>query len=386
MQAWALFPCALALVDMGTAWKQRQAGNLPLPFNMPHSSIYERYPTVNLKPNRNNIRLALAALSIGVLFGAEALAADANPTGSSVAASSTPPVFARVGKTVITQRDYDNAFAVASRNRFYHGKPPDAEVAALQREIGDKLVTDALLLSEAKRLKLKPDTAEVQQKLEQYEQRNAANPQWQKVRDRALPILARRFEEESLRSKLEQRVRKVPTPNEKKLRAYYSAHLDKFTEPEQLRVSIILLSVDPSAPDFDIKRVRGEELVKQLRAGADFAELARLHSGDAETSDQGGDMGYLHGGMLSEMSQLVVSKLKPGEISDPVGLMEGIGIFKLTDRKEAKLNSFNAVKPRASELYLIDEGERAWKALIAQLRKKTPIKVDESRYLPLPKP
>jgi len=153
-----------------------------------------------------------------------------------------------------------------------------------------------------------------------------------------------------------------------------------------LRVSIILLRVDPSAPDFDAARMKGEDLVKQLREGADFAELAKLHSGDAETVQQGGDMGYLHGGMLSPLAQESVSKLKPGEISDPVGMMEGMAIFKLADRKDAKLNSFDAVKPRARELYLIDEGERAWKLLIAKLKKSTPIEVDESRFLPLPKP
>jgi len=90
--------------------------------------------------------------------------------------------------------------------------------------------------------------------------------------------------------------------------------------------------------------------------------------------------------MLPDLAQGVINKLKSGEISDPISLMEGVAIFKLTDRKEAKLNSFELVAPRARELYLIDAGERAWKSLIANLKKKTPIKVDESRYLPLPKP
>ncbi|MFZ2541187.1 MAG: peptidylprolyl isomerase, partial [Gallionella sp.] len=187
-----------------------------------------------------------------------------------------------------------------------------------------------------------------------------------------------------LRGQLEQRVRNVPAPSKKKLRAYYTANPSKFTEPEQLRVSIIQLRVDPSAPDFDAARLKAEELIKQLHAGADFAELATLYSGDAESAEQGGDMGYLHSGMLNGLAQEVVNKLKPGEISDPVGMMEGITIFKLVDRIEAKLNSFEEVEQRARELYLTDEGERAWNSLIAKLKKKTPAKVDESRYLPLP--
>jgi parvulin-like peptidyl-prolyl isomerase len=340
---------------------------------------------VNQKPILNNIRLAFTALFISVLSCSGVLAAETSTTNSS-STGKTPSVFAQVGKLSITWREFNSAYANVSRNRFYHGKPPDAEIAALQREVGNKLVTDALLLNEARRIKLKPDSAVVTQKLEAYDQRNSGSEQWQKVRDRALPVLAKRYEDENLLSQLEQRVRKVSTPSEKQLRAYYQANPDKFTEPEQLRVSVILLSVDPGVGDFDSKRKQAEELVKKLREGADFAEMAKLNSGDLETKEKGGDMGYLHGGMLSEMSQQVIDKLKPGEISDPVGLMEGIGIFKLTDRKQAKLNSFDDVKDRAVELYKTDEGERAWKSLIAKLRKKTPVKVDESRFLPLPKP
>jgi len=337
---------------------------------------------VNLKPTLNHLGLALTALSIGLLSCVGALAAD-----DSAEKEATAPVFAQVGKEIITQRQFDAAYAAASRNRFYHGKPPDAEVAALQREIGDKLINDVLLLKEAKRLKLKPDPEEVKKKLDQIDERNAGKAQWQRIRERALPVLTGQIEDENLIKQLEQRTRKVPAPSEKQLRAYYTAYPEKFTEPQQIRISIILLGVDPGAPDFDAKYKLGEDLVKKLREGADFAEMVTKYSTDAETVGQGGDMGYLHGGMLSELSEQVASKLKPGEISDPVRLMEGIGIYKLTDRKDAKLNSFDDVKERAAALYTTDEGEKAWKSLIAKLRKKTSIKADVSgRYLPLPGP
>jgi len=337
---------------------------------------------VNLKPNLNYIGLTIAILSIGVLSSTIALAAD-----KSTAKNAELPVFAQVGKEIITQREYDAAYANASRTRFYHGKPPEGEVATLQREIGDKLVNDILLLNEAKRLKIKPDAEVVKQQVDKIEQRNAGKAQWQKIRERALPVLTKGIEDESMRKQLEQRTRKVPEPNEKQLREYFNSHPEKFTEPQQLRVSIILLGVDPGATstEYDAKYKQAVELVKQLREGADFSEMATKYSTDAESAGQGGDMGYQHAGMLSELSEQVLSKLKPGEISDPTRLMEGIGIYKLTDRKEAMLNNFDEVKERATSLYLADAGDRAWTDLIAKLRKKTPIKVDVSHhYLPLP--
>lgn len=336
---------------------------------------------MNLKPSSNCNYLAVSSLLIGITLSGIALGAETNEK-----AAKAKPIFAQVGDTEISKNQFDGAFASTSRSRFYHGKPPEAEVAALQREVGDKLITDVLLVAEAKRQKISPDPVYVKDNLEKYDQRNAGNEQWKKIRDRALPILTTRYENESLISQLETHTRKVPAPNDEQLLAYYKGNADKFTEPEQLRVSVILLKVDPGAPTgWDEARKLGKDIVKQLRDGADFGEMVKKYSGDEETVNQGGDMGYQHGGMLSEMSEQVLAKLKPGEVSDPVGLMEGIAIFKLTDRKEAKLNSFEAVKQRASELYMNDEADRAWKALIAKLKKETPIKINEAVYLPLPK-
>lgn len=330
--------------------------------------------------NIKNIKLALLA---GALLGAEAIAADAVPTGS---ATDAPPVFARVGDSAITRQDYDAAFAAAVRGKFYHGRPPEAEVAALQREVGDRLVANVLLLGEAKRRGLEPDDAAIAQRLEQHEQRNRDNKQWQEARTQWLPILTMRLQEESLLGKLESAVRNIPPPDEKQLREYYAANPDKFTEPEQLRVSIILLRVDPSSPTdaWNKAREQAQGLVKQLRDGADFAALAREHSGDAASAEQGGDMGYLHGGMLPDPAQEAVDKLEPGETSDPVRLLEGIVIIRPTDRKPPKLGDFEVVRERAGDLWLKEESERVWKSLIAQLKEKTPIHVDESDYLPLP--
>lgn len=338
---------------------------------------------MNLNLSNLKTKLALVFLSITAILGCNALAAETTSAGDS-ATGSKQPIFAQVGETTITMSEFNSTYASTARGRFYHGKPPEAEVAALQREIGDKLVTEALLVIEAKRLKLKPNSEKVKQQVEQYDQRYSSDKGWQEVRDRALPILTKRYEEADLRDQLEQQVRKIPAPNEKQLKKYYNDHPEKFTEPEQIRVSVNLLKVDPAVPTWDATRKKAEELVKQLRDGADFAELVKLHSGDTDTIKQGGDMGYLHGGMLSPMSHKHIDKLKPGEVSDPVGLMEGIAIFKLTDRKAAKLNDFETVKERASELYVTESSDRAWKTLLAQLKKNTPITVDESHYLPLP--
>jgi parvulin-like peptidyl-prolyl isomerase len=315
----------------------------------------------------------------------EVVSADPNAQFNTPKKPKRSPIYAKVGNMSVTWLDYESEYASQASKKFYHGKPSEAMIAEFQREIGDTLVTNAMLVQEAKRRKLKPDSEEVNQKLAQFEQRFAQDPNWPKARARVLPIITVRLQNESLRSQLEERVRNVPPPSEKQLRKYYEAHPEKFTSPPQTRVSIILLRVDPSAPDADWQKAieEGQNLVKRARNGEDFATLARDYSGDV-TAEDGGDMGYLHEGMLPGLPAQTVSKLQPGEISDPVTLMEGVAIFRLTERKLAEINSFKSVRERARELWLAEKSENAWNSLIAKLKKSTPVQIDESRFLPLP--
>ena len=326
-----------------------------------------------------------AALSFALVAATDILAATAIPPVVAKAAVQSA-VFAKVGDAVITQEQYNEAFNVASRAKFYHGKPPEGEIALLQREVGDQMVARILLLREAKQRGLRADAAEIQKTVQSYEQRYAGSEQWKKNRAQLLPPLQLRLEQENLLGQLEKTVRNNVKPNDKQVRAYFATHQVQFTEPEQLRVAVILLKVDPSAPTASWTKAdeQVKAIAKRARAGEDFAALARQHSADG-SAQQGGDMGYLHGGMLPEGTQAILAKLKTGEISDSLRLLEGFAVFRLTDRKPAKLHEFETVKVRAQELAQREQSNSAWTAFVADLKTKTPVQIDQSRFLPLAK-
>ena len=71
---------------------------------------------------------------------------------------------------------------------------------------------------------------------------------------------------------------------------------------------------------------------------------------------------------------------------DAVALLEGVAVFRLEDRKPARLNSLSAVRQRAADLLQRDQSEQAWYDLLSRLRRETPVRVDETRYLPLATP
>jgi parvulin-like peptidyl-prolyl isomerase len=336
-------------------------------------------------------RPALAVLLALPMFaaGGSAVAADASAAAASapVAAPGPAAAFATVGTAVISRSDYQRALAVATRKKYYHAKPPEGEYAKFQREVGDDLVNRVLLLAEARRRGIQPDRDAIAATVAGYDTqyRNSAN--WQARREQMLAAVLPQLESDSLLARLDALVARVPEPADPVARAYYERHKDLFIEPEQVRLSVILLRVDPSSPQavWNSAKEEGERLHKRLRAGADFAELARLHSGDRSAA-QGGQMDYTHRGMLPEALHAVVDALKPREISAAVQMLEGVAILRLDDRRAASQRSFEQVRERAADLWQRDEAQARRDKLIAELRRATPIRIDESLYAPLPAP
>jgi parvulin-like peptidyl-prolyl isomerase len=328
--------------------------------------------------------IKVIVLSLAFAGGCAAQVADATPSGVKNNADAQA-VFAKVADTVITHDEYNAAFSAIARSKFFHGKAADGEVAALQREVADQLVMRVLLLREARERGLQPDGAEIQKTLQSYEDRYANSAQWKKTREQVLPGLTARFEELNLLAQLEKEVRAIATPNESEVRAYYAAHPEKFTEPEQLRISVILLKVDPSSPttEWDKMEEDAKNLVQRLQQGADFAEIARERSGEKESAKRGGDMDYVHAGMLPDVAQEALSKIQPGELTAPIRVLQGVAVFRLTDRKVPRLSAFDIAKRRAEELLKKEQSDLAWSAFNANLKNKTPTHIDQSRFLPL---
>ena len=292
-------------------------------------------------------------------------------------------VFAVVGGVVITGAQYERAYLQAVRQKFYHRQPPQGEVDALRREVGDGLIHRVLLLAEAKRRGLAPDAAKVDKTITEYDARYAGSPQWQQRREALLPELKHHLGEQDVLERLERSVRAGPPASDAQARAYYDAHRDKFTEPAKVDVSVILLSVAPSSPQvaWDKAREEAARIVAQLRAGADFAEMARLRSGDPSAAS-GGSLGYLHRGMLPAPVQKVVDALQPGAISAPVTVLEGVAILRLEGRKPAEALAFSDAKARASALWERERSETQWTEFLSRLRAGAVIEVDASRYPP----
>jgi parvulin-like peptidyl-prolyl isomerase len=306
--------------------------------------------------------------------------------GLSSQAAEADKVFATVGDFEITRDEFEREVYSAARQTFYHGQPPGGqEFVEFRRGVADKIIDRQLLLKEAQRLDLEPDHASIDAQIAVYEDRYGDTERWQTEGAQMVAALRSKFEEDSILESLEAEVRSTPAADDVTARAFYDDNPDLFTEPAQNRVSVILLGVPAAATPavWQAAREEAQIVLQKLGKEASFEELASLHSSD-KSAQAGGDMGYLHRGMLSADSEAAIAELEQGQVSDPVQVLEGIAIFKLTDRKPEQLREFADVEQRARELWARDVGERQWNALVAELRSAGNVTIDSEYLLVLP--
>ncbi|MFC1762851.1 peptidylprolyl isomerase [Planctomycetota bacterium] len=118
--------------------------------------------------------------------------------------------------------------------------------------------------------------------------------------------------------------------------AYYQAHRQQFTAPEQIRVSHIQLTATDGP--------KAQAILAQLREGADFAELARAHSTDAASASQGGDVGFFAFDDMEKPFAEAAFALAPGQLSDVFSTRYGLHILLGGEKKAAATQTAEEAK------------------------------------------
>src|SRR5580700_8341840 len=124
------------------------------------------------------------------------------------------------------------------------------------------------------------------------------------------------------------------------LQAYYNQHRDQYREAEQVKVSHILIKTPLAGPDgkVDEKGVaeaqrRAEDLLKQLKAGAKFEDLAKKYSEDPGSAKEGGSLGFIGKGRTVPEFEKAAFSLPKGQISDLVKSSYGFHIIRVDDKQ-----------------------------------------------------
>jgi peptidyl-prolyl cis-trans isomerase C len=287
-------------------------------------------------------------------------------------------VVARVNGQPILRRDFDMAVQLAFRQRG-RGERRHEDLQAARDAVLESLIDNELLYQKAVQAKTTVSESDVRADVERLK-KGLGTPE-----DVAAFLKTNGVTEKDLVEQVRHSlvVRKfvdaelgVPRqPGDAEARAYYDAHGDQFGRPEAVHISQILVGVsadDPPARRAEA-RSKAEAIMKELRGGQDFAEMARRHS-DAAEAQKGGDSGWvwLGGGALPPVERAALA-LRPGQLSDIVESRRGFHIIKAIERRPAGAVPFEEARGPIVERLAADARRDQLRAYAASLRKSARI-------------
>ena len=162
-----------------------------------------------------------------------------------------------------------------------------------------------------------------------------------------------------------ERLREAITVPPADVERYYRDNESQYTTPAQVRASHILLKTE--GKEEGAVRAQAEELLKQVKGGADFAALARKHSEDEVSAAQGGDVDYFGRGRMVPEFEEVAFALEPGEMSDVVESPFGFHIIKVTDKKPETSRPLAEVRQQIADQLAYERAERQAETLAGSL-------------------
>lgn len=247
---------------------------------------------------------------------------------------------------------------------------PSVESADTKEKILDQLVEEALLVQEAARLKVKVSQDEVNKEFEEF--RKTLENQFGSKEKMDTEIANLKLSMDDLRAFIERYLvlqavykkvtEKIDVPVED-MQKYYEEHKDDFKEEESVQARHILVS----------KKEDAEKILAELKAGADFVELAKKYSQDPGSKDNGGDLGkFGRHDMVEEFGKVAFS-LAPGTISDIVKTDFGYHIIRVEAKYPEKQLTFDEVKDQIKEIMLEEKRSQEFDKYLKDLQAKAKI-------------
>jgi parvulin-like peptidyl-prolyl isomerase len=160
-----------------------------------------------------------------------------------------------------------------------------------------------------------------------------------------------------------------------KIESYYLAHTNEYRVDDEVKLRMIVLN-KPTSGDAAPVRKLAEEIIRKVKEGAAFAEMASVYS-EGRQGREGGDWGWVQkydrDGALVLRKELadVAFALKPGELSGIIETPEVIYLMLVEDKRPAHIKSLSEVRGEIERNMLTQERERIQKNWIDRLKQKT---------------
>ncbi|HKM85147.1 MAG TPA: peptidylprolyl isomerase [Terriglobales bacterium] len=303
-------------------------------------------------------------------------------------------IIARINNEIVTRTEY-----IRSRDQLkqevQQQDPANADhaFAERQRDVLRDLIDQQLLLQKGKDLGITGDT-ELIKRLD--EMRKQMNLESMEDLEKAAEAQGASYEEfkQNLRNQIitqrviGQEVGQKLAMNKDEEKKFYDLHRAELEQPEQVRLSEILIApktpakpapspgAKPEPPTeaeteaaLEAAKAKARDLLDQIRKGAKFDDLAKKYS-DGSSAKDGGDLSYFKRGTMSKELDDKVFAMKAGEVTDVIRTKQGYVILQVAEHQMAGIPTLKEVEPRIQDALYMQKLQPALRTYLTMLREE----------------
>ena len=294
---------------------------------------------------------------------------------------STQGLAAVVNGKPVTVAELEKNFAIAQkRYESMKKRLTAADKDALKVSVLNTMIDEILLDEVADREGVRVEDAEVDSVIDTFKARYPTQEAFEKaVSDAGASIeeLKQNIRRgKRIKKLLDNRFELKPGEAETMAHSYYESHPEEFSQEKAYKVSNILIRKDEKAEASvqEEARKKAEEALSRVKAGENFAEVAKQVSEGPRAQD-GGDLGYISKGRMVPEFEAAAFSLKPGEVSGIVETRFGYHIIKLDDIRKGKRVAFDKVKASLVRRMEQEFGTEKTKDYVSLLRKNAKVEI-----------
>lgn len=290
-----------------------------------------------------------------------------------------PEVVARVNGEAIGKAEFEKAIKNVE-GRAGRPVPPDQRDRVL-RGVLDQLIAYRLLMQETKSRQIDVPDTDVDARLAQIKQQFPSEDAFtQTLTQQSMTVEQLREDARSdmrVAKMLEAEVNTSVAVKPEDVSAFYEQNPDKFKQGERVRASHILIRTSEGA-DATTKqeaRAKAADVLKQVKGGKDFGELAKEYSQDPGSAANGGDLGYFAQGQMVPPFEQAAFALAPGAVSEVVETPFGFHVIKVADKQAARSVPLDEVKPQIEQFLQNQQRQQKTDAFINSLKAKGKVEI-----------
>jgi peptidyl-prolyl cis-trans isomerase SurA len=252
----------------------------------------------------------------------------------------------------------------------------------LTRQFLTRLIDNRVQLQEADREKITVDEAELDEELAERVKKSGVAT----IAELETMLRAQGVALETVKQRLRETL-KIAKVIRRKVAARVSiteGEIDRYLDENRAKLEAglayharhILIVPDPPKDDaaWEAARIRADMLRKQILEGADFTALAREHSQDASAKD-GGDLGTLRRGELTQDIEAQILALEPGQLSPPYRSALGYHVFRIESKEGLEGDTLTRARQQVREILFRQKYEARFAAWLREIKERAVIEI-----------